>query len=100
MKEARADHPWLSVGAQRLIWRVRDSKTGELDCFCPGGWWIETHRVSGRYCMELLRLCLLRKMNIGNEPNHDIFNLSPDAVGVLEKGETPLYIKALKERKS
>lgn len=96
---ARADHPWLSIGAQRLIQRVRNSENGELDWFRPGGWWVETHRVNGKYGLELLSLCLLREMNIGNEPNHDIFNLSPDAIGVLEKGETPLIITELRKKK-
>lgn len=94
---ARADHPWLSVGAQRLIRRIRTSENKELDYFRGDGWWIGPDKTHGQYPQELLRLCLLDLVVGTLGDSHEVYELKPEVDGVLERGEMPLFVKAMRE---
>lgn len=100
MKIPSSRHPYLSIGAQNLIYAISKSGKGELDYFAPGGWWIGYRRTSRKYCMELLRLCLLRDQNIEPGNSHRVYRLASDAIPCLERKEEPLFLKALREREN
>lgn len=68
----------------------------ELECFVPGGWWIDTNQVGGRIGMSLLRKMALHEEQFGSD-SHRIYTINETGQELLA-GKRPAAWDALAKR--
>ena len=94
----------LSTGAMNLLRKlaVVEDSNPDSECICKPeltklfgfGWWLGNKRTTGRYVMELIRLCLV-KMEWSDHDEYEIWVISHDGENLLAN---PDYVPRIVER--
>lgn len=98
MKDSKVcTNRFLTLSMRRIMQKIVNSEDKELAYFKPGGWWVESDKVDGRACINLLRLCLIKPIFGSDQDMY--YQLTEEAYETFRNPDyVPLIIQETRKR--